>query len=49
MQISTLLSNGSDVFPKFLPVIRRVLVLIDAWFGRVMQSEKGLTPFLIAR
>ena len=33
-----------DVFPKFPPFIRRVLVAFDARFGRVMQREEGYTP-----
>jgi hypothetical protein len=38
-----------DLFPKLPPLISRVLVAIDAWFGRLVQSDKGLTPYLILR
>ncbi len=36
---------SSEVFPKFQPIIRRALGSFVARFGRVMQSDKGLTLY----
>ena len=38
-----------DVFPKFQPIISRALGSFVALFGRLVQSDKGLTPYLIVR
>ena len=40
---------GPDVSPKFQPIIGRALGSFVALFGRLVQSDKGLTPYLIVR